>query len=51
MANLLEQQYQLIKEAREVVFQYLEFEVKQDLVKAVDSFNNRSFIWYYGSDQ
>ncbi|SMD00508.1 DinB family protein [Pedobacter nyackensis] len=45
MTNLLEQQYQLIKEVREVVFQYLEFEVKQDLVKAVDSFNNRSIAY------
>ncbi len=42
MINLLKSQYQLVKETRAVVFLYLESEVQQDLLAAVDAFNGKS---------
>lgn len=45
MKNLLEQQYQLVKGTREVVFQYLEQVVKHDILTAVDVFNHKSISY------
>jgi len=45
MNDLLRKQYQLIIEAREVVFQYLEKEVAQDLTTELLEFNNKSIAY------
>lgn len=45
MTNLLKFQYQSIKESREVVFHYLETEVKQDILKKVETFNNKNIVY------
>jgi uncharacterized damage-inducible protein DinB len=45
MNVLLKQQYILLKESREVVFSFLETEVKQDILHAVPEFNNKTIIY------
>lgn len=47
MANLLLTQYALIKESREVVFRFLEVEVKHDIAKPLPSFNGKTISYLY----
>ena len=42
MQNLLQFQYNLVKESREVVFNYLESEVKENFLIALSSFNDKN---------
>jgi len=45
MENLLEIQYSLIRESREVVFKYLEDEVRSDILKPVPTFNDKHIAY------
>jgi len=45
MQNLLKLQYLLVKEAREVVFDYLENQVREDISTNISAFNNKSIAY------
>lgn len=45
MTDLPKFQYELIKGSREVVLNYLEAEVKQDMLKTLETFNDKNIVY------